>query len=160
MSSEREQPYPAGEEEWLRGGAAMTTIVNETNAVSISTRTIPDIRRWEQMPSLLSLKNYSNTLVVLDLHKSRYLTDLHGSVCHMASLKKLVLTHCHKLKTLPEHIGKLKLLEEVSYLHICNSRFVVRRLRRVFAFFVIVVESLPCFGLFLFTWQQIFLSNL
>ena len=91
----------------------MTTVLHGTN-VSISTRTVPDNRRWEEMPSLLSLKNNSNTLIVLDLHKSRYMTKLHDSVCDMGSLKKLVLTHCHKLTTLPDNIGKLTLLEEVS----------------------------------------------
>lgn len=118
------------EEEWLRGGAAVTEIINgTTDSVSISTRTIPDRHRWEVMPPMALIKNANNTLLVLDLHKSRYITELHDSVCGMIALQKLILTHCHALKKLPENIGNLMSLEEVSAVLVFYVRTIMCLLR-------------------------------
>lgn len=82
-------------------------------SVSVSTSTVPDRYRWNIMPPMAQITSPSQTLLVLDLHKSRYMTELHESVCDMVFLEKLKLTQCLQLKSLPENIGNLRLLEEV-----------------------------------------------
>jgi hypothetical protein len=77
--------------------------------VSISARQCEDTNRWLVMPSL---EDY-NSLRNLDLHKSRYLTSLHHSVCTLVNLETLILTRCERLTSLPNDIGNLKNLKEV-----------------------------------------------
>jgi hypothetical protein len=78
--------------------------------VSLSTETTPDCNRWEMMPSV---SEFASSLIVLNLHKARYIERLHSSVSQLIMLKKLVLTQCDRLATLPIEIGNLKSLEEV-----------------------------------------------
>ena len=105
------------EDELMNG--AETVMDDEGAVVSISTGMTPDRNRWESMPSVA---NFSSSLVVLDLHKARYIESLHESVCQLSNLKKLVLTHCERLKTLPDAIGNLISLEEVSFQRLYNVK--------------------------------------
>ena len=88
------------------------TIIHDAAVISISTRETPDCSRWALMPSVSS---FVASLVVLDLHQSRYIVNLHDSVCQLVHLKTLILTHCYKLKSLPDAIGNLTSLEKVSF---------------------------------------------
>lgn len=97
-------------------------VIEEGAVVSMSTETTPDCRRWAVMPSI---SEFASSLIVLNLHKARYIDCLHSSVCQLTMLKKLVLTHCDRLTTLPADIGNLKSLEEVS-LHQMWTRQIVR----------------------------------
>ena len=63
--------------------------------VKISTRDIPDVKRWKVMPPL-NQKEFAS-LTVLELHKSRYLTTLHPSIGQLTNLRELLLTRCEKL---------------------------------------------------------------
>jgi hypothetical protein len=96
------------EEAQLMNGAEV--VIEEGAVVSVSTATTSDANRWETMPSV---SEFASSLVVLNLHKARYIECLHSSVCQLTMLKKLVLTHCDRLTTLPADIGKLKSLEVV-----------------------------------------------
>ena len=78
--------------------------------VALSSRNCLDIHRWTAMPSLASF----SSLKELDLHKSRYMRQLDASICELEGLETLILTQCEKLSSLPEDIGKLKSLKEVS----------------------------------------------
>ena len=81
-------------------------------AISLSTRSCRDEDRWEkQLPDLSS---YASALEVLDLHKSRYLTEFDASCCGAApKLQKLFLTRCDHLSTIAPSIRSLQNLTEV-----------------------------------------------
>lgn len=83
----------------------------ESEITRISTRDVTDVDRWEKMPSL---SQFSASLKVLDLHNSRYITELDSSVCDLKCLEVLILTQCDRLNSLPENIGDLQNLVEVS----------------------------------------------
>ena len=78
--------------------------------VALSSRNSLEVNRWVTMPSLASFQN----LKEIDLHKSRYMRQLDASVCDLVNLETLILTRCEKLTCLPEDIGRLKNLREVS----------------------------------------------
>jgi hypothetical protein len=80
--------------------------------VYMSTKHCSAADMWNIMPSLAEFPS----LVVLDLHKCRYITELHESVGDLADLKQLLLTRCSILRTLPPTIGKLQHLTEVRYI--------------------------------------------
>jgi hypothetical protein len=80
------------------------------DTVALSSRHSLEAFRWIKMPSLASFQN----LKELDLHKSRYMHQLDASVCDLVNLETLILTRCEKLNSLPEDIGRLKNLREVS----------------------------------------------
>lgn len=77
--------------------------------VALSFRQCPEANRWTVMPSLTMFE----ATVELDLHKCRYMRQLHPSVCQLINLETLILTRCEKLTSLPEEIGMLKNLVEV-----------------------------------------------
>ena len=78
--------------------------------VYLSTRKVSDSDRSSTMPSLEALKD---SLLVLDLHKSRYLRELDASICNLSNLTHLLLTRCSNLTSLPDSIGNLSNLTEV-----------------------------------------------
>lgn len=78
--------------------------------VALSSRNCLDSNRWVSMPSLASYEN----LKELDLHKSRYMRQLDASICSLLNLETLILTRCERLTSLPEEIGRLYNLREVS----------------------------------------------
>jgi hypothetical protein len=68
----------------------------------------------EQMGSLMpSLKEYSSSLRVVDLHNYRYIRKLHESIVDLPFLQRLILSHCDRLEKLPDSLGKLHNLVEV-----------------------------------------------
>lgn len=77
--------------------------------VALSSRNCADSNRWMIMPSLTSFEN----LKELDLYKSRYMRELHPSICELLNLETLLLTRCERLTSLPEEIGRLQNLREV-----------------------------------------------
>jgi Leucine-rich repeat (LRR) protein len=82
-----------------------------SDVVALSTRFSKDVDRWNNdMPSL---REY-DALQILDLHNSRYLVKLDESVMSLMNLRSLVLTNCQSLRTLPDSLGKLSNLQEVS----------------------------------------------
>jgi len=87
----------------------VVVLVDENgDAVSLSARSCRDADKWEIMPSL---SHISSSLRTLDLHKARYMSQIHDSVCLMRRLRTLTLTHCDRLASLPETIGDLESLE-------------------------------------------------
>jgi hypothetical protein len=107
-----------------------TTIIVEQssgNIYSISTRACPDKDRWKSliMPPFYLNNDETNTTLtdfttvqVLDLHNSRYITELHPTIhVQLPNLRQLLLTRCDRLKLLPESICSLQFLQEV-----CHSR--------------------------------------
>lgn len=80
--------------------------------VAMSLRHCPDPKRWTNMPSLEAYTSLNE----LDLHKCRYIRTLHGSVTSLAGLEVLILTRCERLTMLPEDVGRLENLREVSYM--------------------------------------------
>ena len=105
------------EEDALRGTVLYADKLNG-HVVCLSTRTCNDEDRWIEMPSLSQFPN----LLILDLHKSRYLTTLDGSVGDLKDLQRMILTGCKSLRTLPQAIGNLKQLTEVGELR-CLTPF-------------------------------------
>ncbi len=77
--------------------------------VALSSRNCMDTHRWITMPSLAPFEN----LKELDLHKSRYMRQLHTSICDLLNLETLILTRCERLTSLPEDLGRLYNLREV-----------------------------------------------
>jgi hypothetical protein len=90
-------------------GIKIGTDLKSGVVVSLSSRQCREVNRWLVMPSI---EQYGS-LKELDLHKSRYIRELHDSICGLASLKTLLLTRCEKLTTLPKEIGLLQNLREV-----------------------------------------------
>jgi hypothetical protein len=90
-------------------GMKIATSITTGNVVSMSARHCRDANRWVTMPSFEKYK----LLRELDLHKSRYIGQLHDSVCILPTLETLVLTRCERLTSLPRAIGNLGMLREV-----------------------------------------------
>jgi hypothetical protein len=90
----------------------MTIIVdhNSGDILSLSTRVCRDEDRWTEMPSLTQ---YS-TVQTLDLHNSRHLSHLSETIGSMKSLRRLILSRCDALMTLPVSLGQLSKLQEVQ----------------------------------------------
>lgn len=90
----------------------MTLIADKDTGsiVRISARQCSDTDRPSIMPSL---EKYSS-LQVLDLHGYRHVKCLHDSVGNLTELKRLILTECSLLSTLPLSLGNLHKLIEVS----------------------------------------------
>lgn len=90
----------------------MTELVDKESGkvVALSARRGSDRDRWITMPSLQPF----DSLKYLDLHKSRYIRQLHASVCELQDLECLILTRCERLESLPAEIGLLGNLKEVS----------------------------------------------
>ena len=87
-------------------------VLNNTNpqVEVLSTRHRSSLEEWtDGMPCISEFPN----LEVLDLHKSSLMRELHGSVCGLLRLRKLVLTRCNALERLPPLLGQLKNLREV-----------------------------------------------
>lgn len=103
-----------------------TTIIVEQssgNIYSISTRGCPDKDRWKSltMPPLhpnndetdTTLNDFTTTQV-LDLHNSRYISELHPTIhIQLPNLQQLLLTRCDRLQVLPESMCSLQFLQEV-----------------------------------------------
>lgn len=108
-------------------GVALMAEKKSGHVVFLSTRKSPDADRWSLMPSLECFKD---TLQVLDLHKSRYLQELNGSIGDLRQLRQLMLTRCSSLKRLPNSIGNLSNLTEVGDISDfwCTSQWPVRSL--------------------------------
>jgi hypothetical protein len=92
-------------------GVKIGTDPSTSLILSLSSRKCHDINRWLKMPSLAQYES----LKELDLHKSRYIRELHDSVCDLANLETLILTRCERLMTLPKEIGRLTNLREVRH---------------------------------------------
>jgi hypothetical protein len=98
------------EEGDFKGMKIATSITTGDDVVSMSARHCRDANRWvTAMPSLEKYK----LLRELDLHKSRYIRQLHDSVCILSTLETLLLTRCERLTSLPPAIGNLGMLREV-----------------------------------------------
>jgi hypothetical protein len=91
--------------------AGMTLLADRKTGkvVYLSTRNCNDAGRWSTMPALTRF----DALTVLDLHKSRYITELHEYVGDLQNLKRLVVTRCNNLRSLPSSLGNLRSLTEV-----------------------------------------------
>jgi hypothetical protein len=90
-------------------GIALAADRKNGKIVYMSTKHCSAADLWNKMPSLEEFPS----LVVLDLHKCRYITELHESVGDLVEMKQLLLTRCSILQTLPATIGKLQHLTEV-----------------------------------------------
>ena len=94
----------AGPDEWTMMdsfyGASFMVCKKNGKVVYLSTRKVSDSDRSSTVPSLEALKD---SLLVLDLHKSRYLRELDASICNL----------CTNLISLPDSIGNLSNLTEV-----------------------------------------------
>lgn len=99
-------------EDGVLRGTVLHTDRTTGHVVCMSTRTCKDEDRWTEMPCVAQF----SSLLILDLHKSRYLTTLDESVGDLKSLKRMILTRCNNLVTLPRAIGNLKHLTEVCEL--------------------------------------------
>lgn len=77
--------------------------------VYMSTRQCSAADLWNKMPSVAEF----TSLAVIDLHKCRYIDHLNESVCDLTNLRRLLLTRCSKLSSLPNGIGRLQNLTEV-----------------------------------------------
>jgi hypothetical protein len=95
------------------------------SVVYLSTRYCNDADRWSKMPSMERFAS----LTLLDLHKSRYTSNLHESVGDLVNLKRLVLSRCSKLETLPSSIGNLGNLTEVRLYFYLDASLVFCRCR-------------------------------
>lgn len=80
-----------------------------SEVIRLSTKDCKDADRWMDMPSLECFPS----LEYVDLHNSRYITDLHESIVGLVDLKRLSLTRCLSLERLPSAIGRLRNLQEV-----------------------------------------------
>jgi hypothetical protein len=92
------------------GGAVLYTDRKTGQVVCLSTRACYDENRWNEMPPVSQF----SSLLVLDLHKSVYISTLSDTVGALNSLKRMILTGCKNLQTLPPTIGNLTQLVEVS----------------------------------------------
>jgi hypothetical protein len=93
------------------GGAVLYADRTTGHVVCLSTRRCSDEDRWNEMPSLSQFPY----LLVLDLHKSRYLTTLDDTIGDLKHIQRMMLTECKKLRTLPPTIGNLNHLIEVGF---------------------------------------------
>lgn len=91
-------------------GATVDVDPETGDIIAVSTRDAADVDRWESMPTLDAFPN----LIKLDLHKNRYIKDLHVSIAALKNLKVLTISACGSLTALPDSIGNLHALEEVS----------------------------------------------
>lgn len=96
-------------------GVTMLMDKGSRDIVVLSTR---DSKNADRLSTIPDLQCYANSLLVLDLHKCRYISSLHDSVGGLVKLRRLMLTRCNNLKTLPDSIGNLSNLTEVKL----NSR--------------------------------------
>jgi hypothetical protein len=88
--------------------------------VFLSTRKSRYVNRWTVMPSV---EHFKDSLVHLDLYNSRHIHSLDESIGDLLCLKRLMITRCTSLKTLPDSLGRLSNLEEVRSCHpACVSR--------------------------------------
>ena len=92
-------------------GTPLMVYKKDGKVIFLSTRKISNSERFSSMPSLEIVKD---SLRVLDLHKSIYLQQLDTSVCNLSSLTHLLLTRCSDLRSLPDSLGNLSNLVEVS----------------------------------------------
>jgi hypothetical protein len=107
--------------------------------VFLSTRNSRDSDRWSLMPTV---EPFKESLVALDLHKSRYIQTLHESVGDLKCLKYLMITRCTSLRTLPDSLGSLSNLEEVGFYSIACITVSHRIPNPVFGSTVASVESI------------------
>ena len=91
-------------------GVSIFRDASTEDITKLSTGPCRDVERWKLMPPLDAYP----TLIHLDLHKSRYMKIIHPSVGNLPNLKQLTITRCENLETLPDSIGQLQQLEEVS----------------------------------------------
>ncbi len=93
-------------------GITLMAAKKHGEVVYMSTRKSPDAVRCSMLPSLECFKD---SLLVLDLHKSKYLQTLDGSIGNLICLNRLILTSCSSLKCLPDSIRNLSNLTEVRF---------------------------------------------
>lgn len=101
-------------------GVTLLANKNTRKVVFLTTRSTKDANRWDVMPSL---HPFRESLQVLDLHNSRYITSLHDSIGDLPHLRRLIVTRCSRLTTLPDSIGNLKNLTEVGDLDEISDQF-------------------------------------
>lgn len=83
------------------------------SAVTLSAKETRDTERWRDgMPSVARFTD----LTTLDLHKNRYITQLHPSVTTLKHLKILDLTQCSRLVSLPDDLDSLSNLQVVRHM--------------------------------------------
>ena len=108
------------------GMKGVTIIVEESSGtiISVSTRTCPDTERWKSMPPLTQGNDNDTTSTsydftttqILDLHNSRYISELHPKIhTQLPNVRQLILTRCDRLELLPESICSLQHLQEVRH---------------------------------------------
>lgn len=120
-----ERPRIDAKDDWVllgEGNLKGATLIVERasgEAVSLSTRSCRDDDRFDEVPDLAKYPS----LEVLDLHRSRYITEFDASVCKSPKLKRLLLTRCDRLCVISPAIGGLASLTEVSKGH-CIRPFV------------------------------------
>lgn len=96
-------------------GVSLAADRKDGKIVYMSTRQCSAADLWNKMPCIAEF----TSLAVLDLHKCRYIDHLHESVCDLTNLRRLLLTRCKNLSTLPSNIGaNLKNLTEVRMVSI------------------------------------------
>ena len=91
-------------------GFAVEEDIAASTVVALSSRPCCDRDRWETMPSLACFP----ALQRIDLHQCRYIVGLHESLTRLNQLRALYLIGCSRLKSIPDTIGQLEQLEEVS----------------------------------------------
>lgn len=113
---ETESGWEFVEEGSLKG---VTLLVSRDtgSAISLSTSSCREEDRWEKLPSDALAKFPS--LQVLDLNKSRYITEFDVSTCQLPRLQRLLLTRCNNLCHICPSIGSLQNLTEVRTAKIC-----------------------------------------
>ena len=104
-----------GDWEFVEEGSlkGVTLIVSPTtgSATSLCTSSCREEDRWENLPTD-ALRKFPG-LQVLDLNKSRYLTEFDVSMCPLPELRRLLLTRCDSLCRISPSIGSLQNLTEV-----------------------------------------------
>ena len=78
--------FVVGEDEFQ--DVSMLADRKSRKVVVLSTRNTHNANRWSDMPPMDS---FADSLMVLDLHKSKYLRSLHESVGDLSCLKRLFL---------------------------------------------------------------------
>jgi len=124
MSSESSRKRKVAEEDRASGvnaeedeafrGVTLETDAGSSAVVALTTGSRRDQDRWDATtPSFDAFPD----LQKVDLYKCRYLESVHESLVQLKHLKTLRLTRCSRLKSIPDSIGRLENLEEVSYDH-------------------------------------------